>query len=245
MSIIPASFFSKELQDVAPAVPLLEENDTSNAEDFDTYLKSLLVPDSANQVSEEELFAALISERLKNLKGEETASEYNSILSEKKNELMRADGYVPFEDAAKAALRKLGDLEKISSQEADQIYSQSFNAAQLDDNKNALYDNRGSANDPTIATASLEQALFLARQMIEQYDNGETEPTPPASPLNPAANSTNNDSSNIGTSSIPKRPKKESDDVPDLALSLQFPSQASILKTNDFLLESLLKIHKK
>jgi|GEM_PF-809439 len=146
--------------------------------DFDQTLKSLLVPDSANNVSEEELFSALVQERIGKTKGPEALQEFKSILSELKESMKKPDGFIPFEDITKAALIRFRDSQKISADETDTIYSESFAAAQLDSNINALFDNRGGGADPTIAVASLEQALILSRAIIEGFDGGTQKATP-------------------------------------------------------------------
>ena len=145
---------------------------SSGSSEFDNTLKGLLTPGSANKVSEEELFAALVQERLGKSKGESALKEFKDIFSACKERLKKPDGFVPVEDAAKQALMEFTAAQKISAEEADTIYSQSFAAAQLDDNKEALFDNRGGGDDPTIAVATMEQALLLSRAVVEQIDSG-------------------------------------------------------------------------
>jgi hypothetical protein len=139
---------------------------------FDETLRALLGNDPAKKVSEEELFSALIQERLGKLKGDGVAREYNELLSKSKQNLTRGNGYVPLEDAAKEALKQLQASGSIDSKEADSIYSQSFAAAQLDSNTETLFDDRGGANDPTIAVAQMEQALLLSQAKIDSFDSG-------------------------------------------------------------------------
>jgi hypothetical protein len=140
--------------------------------DFNATLKALLSPDKANKVSEEELFSALVQERIKKTKGESALSEFNTLFESAKKRLQKPDGFVPLEDAAKQALKELRDSQKISKEEADSIFSQAFAAAQLDQNKEALFDNRGGPNDPTMAVAQMEQALLLSGTLISQFDSG-------------------------------------------------------------------------
>lgn len=163
------------------------QNNTTNGSNFDDTLKALLGNDPAKKVSEEELFSALIHERLGKLKGEGVAKEYNDLLSKAKQSLTKANGYVPLEDAAKEALKQLQAKGSIDPKEADVIYSQSFAAAQLDGNTEALFDDRGGANDPTIAVAQMEQALLLSRAKIDGFDSGVA--TAPTRTLSEASNS--------------------------------------------------------
>lgn len=157
-------------QGVQPSQP--QPTPTSGSSEFETTLKGLLTPDSANKVSEEELFAALVQERLGKTKGQDALEEFQDIFTACKEKLKKPDGFVPVEDAAKQALVEFAAAKKISAEEADSIYSQSFAAAQLDDNKEVLFDNRGGGDDPTIAVASMEQALLLSRAVVDQIDSG-------------------------------------------------------------------------
>ncbi len=145
--------------------------------EFDTTLKSLIRPDGANKVSEEDLFSALVQERIKKEKGDDTLKEFQTMLQQKQDAMKKPDGYVPVEDATKAALIQLRDSGKLTEVEADTLYSKAFAGAQLDDNKEALFDNRGGAEDSSIAVATLEQALLSSRVQMEKYDSGELEVT--------------------------------------------------------------------
>jgi hypothetical protein len=137
--------------------------------DFATYVQALLKPEKANNVNEEELFAGLIQERLKALKGDEVASKYREELDKEVAIRTRADGYIPWEDVAKAALRKIRDAGVLNKDETNKVYSEAFEGAQLDNNLDALYDGRGSASDPTIAFMEINAALEKARAKIEGF----------------------------------------------------------------------------
>jgi hypothetical protein len=145
---------------------------TTASSEFSTFLKGVLTPDAANKVSEEELFSALVQERIKNSKGDETLKKFQETLAQTKDSMRKPDGYVPAEEAAKAALMKARDAGMLSKEEANTIYSEAFAAAQLDDNKEVLYDGRGGGNDPTIAVALLEQALASSGGMVQKFKDG-------------------------------------------------------------------------
>ena len=149
------------------------EQDTGAEGGFDKIMKQFLSGDAANNVNEEELFAAVVRERVTALKGEEAGAKYGELFEEHKASMARGDGYVPVEKAAKAALRGLVEAEDLTSEEADKLYSESFSASQLDSNTNALFDGRGSGEDATVAVDSLESALAAAKLMIEKYESGE------------------------------------------------------------------------
>ena len=160
-------------QPIAPTTPQAPQAPAAGkASEFDTTLRALVRPDQANKVSEEDLFSALVQERIKKLKGEETLKEFQGMLQTSQDEMKKADGFIPMEDATKAALLKLRESGKLTDEEADSIYSQAFAGAQLDDNENALFDSRGGKGDPTVAVATLEQALLSSRVTIEEYEKG-------------------------------------------------------------------------
>jgi len=140
--------------------------------DFTGFLKGVLTPDAANKVNEEDLFSAIVQERVKTAKGDETLKKFQETLTQVKDSMKRPDGAVPVEDATKAALIKARDAGLLTKEEADKIYSEAFEAAQLDDNKQLLYDGKGGGNDPTIAVAAMEQALLLSSGMIDKFNNG-------------------------------------------------------------------------
>lgn len=144
----------------------------SGTTEFDTTLKAILKGDSANMVSEEDVFAALVQERIKKTKGDEVLKKFQELLATTQNEMKKGDGFIPMEDAAKAALIKAREAGILTKEETDLIYSQSFAAAQLDDNKDVLFDNRGGGSDPTIAVADIAAAITASRTLIEKFDSG-------------------------------------------------------------------------
>ena len=144
--------------------------------DFEGLLRNLIAPNGQNQTNEEELFSAVVHERIVALKGEEAGAEYQNSLNDYKAQYRRGDGYVPVEKATNSALDQMVSNGMLTQEEADTIYSQSFAASQLDDNKQALFDGRGDPSDNTVATASMEEALAAARAMIEKFDAGEEVP---------------------------------------------------------------------
>ncbi len=171
LSISLASALNYGLKAVKSATASQSSQAKGSAE-FDTTLKALLGSDSASKVSEEEVFSALIQERIGKMKGEESLSAFKGFLAESKERLRKPDGFIPIEDATKDALRRFRDAGKISAEEADSAYSQAFAGAQLDANKNALYDNRGGPGDSTMAVAAMEEALLSSRTQFAAFDDG-------------------------------------------------------------------------
>lgn len=157
-----------------------EDQNTSDApaeeSGFDALLKQVLKIEDGKNVSEEELFAGLIQERLQTMKGDEALKKFQEHFEKEKLARTRYDGLVAMEDAARAALKKLVAEEVISEEEGDKIHSESFNAAQLDDNLESLFDGRGGPNDPTMAVASLQSALTSAKKKIDAYASSTESP---------------------------------------------------------------------
>ena len=79
---------------------------------FQATLNEMLSPDSHEQVNEEQLFAALINERLTSMKGAEAAEEFEERYQLQQKEFERADGYIFLENAAREALKETKPLEE-------------------------------------------------------------------------------------------------------------------------------------
>jgi hypothetical protein len=159
-----------------PVVPSTGEApkplESGKESEFDKTLRSLAGPNQANKISEEDLFSLLAQERIRKLKGEQALKEFQAMLQTSQTAMKKPDGFIPVEDATKAALVQFRGAGKLTAEETDSIYSQAFAGAQLDSNTDALFDSRGGKGDPTIAVASLEQALLSSRVTIEEYNSG-------------------------------------------------------------------------
>lgn len=146
---------------------------TESGGDFESVLGRLLPESAGNSIDEEALFAALLEERIHQQHGEEAASQFHEMLNQHKSKMTRHDGYVAVEDAANAALTEFQESGALTAEEAGDIRSQAFKAAQLDDDHTQLFDGRGSANDNTVATAPRDAALASALAMLGQIENGD------------------------------------------------------------------------
>jgi hypothetical protein len=155
-----------------PATTTSTATKDSSAGTFETFLKAQLANKTAGNVSEEELFSALIGQRIEALKDSETATKYTSALSDNKKAMAKADGFVPCEDAAKKSLAGLRESGVLTKEEADKIYSEAFAGAQLDSNKDALFDDRGGAGDTTISTAEFAKAMETSKAVMDQIAAG-------------------------------------------------------------------------
>lgn len=146
-------------------------NQNQAASSFQAILSSLLpgAGSSGTKVNEEQLFSALLEERLTTLKGTELASTYNQYFEDHKSQMTTADGYIPVETAAREALRDLVEDGSLTMEEAEEIHAQAFQAAQFDSNKGALYDSFGT----TMAVTLVEMAMQSSSAMMASFDSGE------------------------------------------------------------------------
>jgi hypothetical protein len=154
--------------------PMESMMDAGKAEDFSSFIRGALEGYGKEMVSEEDLFAVLIEQRLGEV-SEEAAEMYATEREKEINSIRRGDGYVNMEKAAVRALRTVVDSGMIDKEEGERVYGEAFMGAQLDDNLDELWDDRGSANDPTIAIASIEEALMKAGMFMEQLQSGAIE----------------------------------------------------------------------
>lgn len=155
-----------------------EQSKAEESSSFDELLRQILpVSDNAAEVNEEQLFAALIFERLNSSAGAEVANQFKDLLESKANSFRRSNGNTSYEDAARGALKELAKQGVISVEDADKVHSEAFQAAQLDTNTEALFDSIGGGNDATRAVMSLEDALVAAKGMLDKLLNSSVELT--------------------------------------------------------------------
>lgn len=140
---------------------------------FEAILGKLLpgTGSSGDKVNEEQLFSALLEERLTTLKGAELAATYNQYFEDHKGQMTTSDGYIPVETAAREALRDLVADGSLTTEEAEEIHAQAFQAAQIDNNKGALYDSFGT----TMAVTLVEMAMQSSSAMMASFDSGDLE----------------------------------------------------------------------
>lgn len=142
------------------------------ADDFSIFMKRALGGTAKSEVNEEELFAALIEQRLEK-SNPDAAESYRKYRSEFMTSMAKPDGYIPMEDVAKAALKSVVADGTLESDKAEMVNGEAFMAAQLDSNHDALYDGRGGPNDPTIATSETAAAMTGMKAMCDKIDAGE------------------------------------------------------------------------
>lgn len=141
---------------------------TSNTFSFQDTLSSILEPDEKGNVNEEQLFAAIIEERLITQAGKSPANTFSELYEKYQQELQWENGYVPLENAAEKALGGLVEEGILDQKDADDLHSLAFQAAQLDDDKTHLYDSMGS----TMAVMFVNLAIEAAEEEINAIASG-------------------------------------------------------------------------
>lgn len=149
-----------------PKVETVEEK-PRKATDFEKRLGEFLGKTGKSEVNEEELFAAVASERVRALKGKKASKHFDKIMNQTIEGFQGSD--LNFEQLTKFSLNQLVGARRISHDDANIIYSQAFAAAQLDFNENALYGERGNAR----AVAEVSSAIAKAQTVVEEVKNGQ------------------------------------------------------------------------
>jgi len=157
---------AKEVADFADSSNILESKNEQTS--FSDILMNFLPSEIGNEISEEQLFSAIIAERIEGLKGDDALDNYREFLDKHIETMKQINGYLPIEDASRAALNDMVNQGVLSLEEAESIHAQAFQAAQLDDNKSALYDSLGS----TTAVAMIEMALDSSTNTLAAFDSG-------------------------------------------------------------------------
>ena len=128
-------------------------------------LKNYLTPNKEGKVNEEQLQFALANTMLSE-KSIKLGDEFTKYFAK------AAASNPSIEDNVKTALQELVSKGSITENEASTLNGVTFKAAQLDTNLDMLYDGKGGPNDPTIAVASLDEALSKATSLIDSYRKG-------------------------------------------------------------------------
>ncbi len=143
------------------------ETQSTESSDFDSIIRKFLPSSDSAEISEEELFAAAVGQRIYALKGDEGLAKYQEFLEANKISLTTPSGHVQVEEAAIQSLKQMVADGLITSEEGDSVYSDSFAAAQLDSNSTALFDGKGDANDPTRAVALMSEAMMKIKTYLD------------------------------------------------------------------------------
>jgi hypothetical protein len=136
-----------------------------------TSTAALTTSTSANQVSEEDVFARLVNDEISRTLGSEGVEKFKALVDKQIKDRTRDDGTVNLEKVMKGAL-KWASNEKhavLSRADAQKIYSNTFQAAQLDNNTDILDDTSVQG-----ATLDSDTAFSKARVSLEQIVSGKT-----------------------------------------------------------------------
>jgi hypothetical protein len=154
------------------------KNNDSSTDAFSKFLKSQLNVNAAGEVDEEGLYSAIVAQRIQSLKGDSGLTTFKALLADSKKE------YRSVEEATKWALMQMQQTNAITYEEGNKINAESFDAAQLDGNKDVLFDGVGGVGDPTKAVASLSTALKKAKETIDAFAAGKVPVERPVAVIN-------------------------------------------------------------
>lgn len=128
-------------------------------------------------MSEEELYAALIVHQIKQKYGDRDAEDWKTLFNfaktdKPKNERREASA----ERAANVVMDSFfgKDSIVIPEAEAKKIKETAFRLAQLDDNKDALWDKYGGDRDNTVAATSFARAQHLMQKRLDAEERAST-----------------------------------------------------------------------
>jgi hypothetical protein len=136
--------------------------------EFGRTLKDLLGRAAiAGQLNEEELFAATTYQLIANRFGEQTAKDFKSAFRLNMTDKPQRERYASPERATKESLKFFVDSTIMTAEEAKSIRQLAFNAAQLDDNHDKVWDSWGD----TRAVTSFRRGQNLVQERLEESGN--------------------------------------------------------------------------
>lgn len=138
---------------------------------FEDFMTKALGGMGKSQVSEEELFASLIEQRISEV-SPEAAAFYAGEKAKLMTSMAKPDGHIPMEDVALQALNATVASGTIDEADAMRINGEAFAGAQLDGDLTNLFDDRGGEGDPTIAVASIEEAMSKLKLFMDSVTSG-------------------------------------------------------------------------
>lgn len=167
--------------DITSSSATTQNQDTSTtkapeAGSFEEFMKKALGSTGKTQVSEEELFASLLEQRVS-----EVSPEAAAFFAGEKAKLMtsmaKPDGFVPMEDVALQALNATVASGAITEADAMRVNGEAFAGAQLDADLENLFDDRGGEGDPTISVSSIDEAMGKLKIFMDSMHAGTVKST--------------------------------------------------------------------
>lgn len=146
--------------------PVGESSELSAAESIKKTINELLTPDAQGNINEEELQFAVIAHIL----GEKSPELQEAFLAQFEAAISNPD-LIQVEDATKLALEAMANSGQLDQVDAEKIYDLSFQLAQIDNNREALFDSNGSENDPTRAVINIEEAGSIVESNLTYIQN--------------------------------------------------------------------------
>lgn len=138
---------------------------------FEDFMKKALTGMGKSEISEEELFASLLEQRIN-----EVSPEAGAFYAGEKAKLMtsmaKPNGHIPMEDVALQALNATVASGKITEADGMRINGEAFMGAQLDSDMENLFDDKGGENDPTKAVASVDEAMNKLKLFMDSMTAG-------------------------------------------------------------------------
>jgi len=136
--------------------------------DFGKTLQSLLGKKQSDQkVSEEEIYAALILQQIKDKYGDQYTSDWKATYKLNAFDKPTQEKVASSERAANDSMKFFVESTLLTADEAKTIKDKAFSVAQLDDNKDKLWDHLGGGNDKTVAVTSFSNAQKLIQERLD------------------------------------------------------------------------------
>lgn len=139
--------------------------------DFASVLDTTIAAEESKGPSEEEIFASLVKDRVKESQSVDAIKKFEERVEKHKKILTKITGEASEERATKFALRDLTRRGLVTKDVASEMYSMAFNAAQLDDESDALAA-KPTPPDLRRAGGGSSDVLASARDLMVNYVGG-------------------------------------------------------------------------
>ena len=158
---------SRAYSQTTPTIPQGSQPITKSGSSFSASLKQLVGKSSPDDmVSEQDLFAAMIGQQLKDQLGDDAYNQYKTALKIGLSGPMPGHSGPSAAYSARQAMEYLVLTGTISQEDSRAIRRFSRDSSQLDDNHRRLYDGFAGPGDDTAAAASLSEVEGLYEEGI-------------------------------------------------------------------------------
>lgn len=135
--------------------------------DFGKTLQSLLGKKQSDQkVSEEEIYAAIILQQLKDKYGSQYTSDWKSTFKLNAFDKPSKEKFASAERAANDSMKFFVESTLLTEEEAKSMKATAFSLAQLDDRTDKLWDHQGGDRENTVAVTSFSNAQKLIQERL-------------------------------------------------------------------------------